>query len=184
MVQKRGPQPDQSPENRRWHSNPGVPVCGPRYKEQGVRNQETSMQSNRLTAHLLQGAFPDFLCRSQCPRQLPISPPISTTYATRFSTTASLISLLAGSLPCWMWKTKQKGKSLPFRWAVGGGKNRSGTKDRLELCDCEFCCSEDQQKTARLGLCCKGSILGSTRASRIRVCMLTRSPGKIYDHSI
>lgn len=63
----RAPGPESRQQEVRCHSSAGILVHGPCLKEQEGRNQEISAQSDRLTAHLCQGDFPDFLSGSNSP---------------------------------------------------------------------------------------------------------------------
>lgn len=179
LVQKTGHQ-QQQPGNRRWDVIEVlgflcvVLAYGSRHV--GIRGY---LDSDRLTAPPIK-RLSWLLFQEQGPSAASHLPALLTTHhplqpAAFLAASTTELFLLAGTTSHRRCKMLWKGKSLPFRLTVWGGKKKITLepKDRLELYHSKFCCFEDQQLWHCLELCYKSCVLGSTQTSWIRVCMFT-----------
>lgn len=124
--------PESRQQEGRYHNSTGILVRGPCLKKQEGRNQEVSMWSDRLTAHLFQGNFPDILSRNECPSPASTSPTLSSSSQLTAFLAASTteISLWAGTTFQGMYKIKVKREEPAIQVFCLGKekKNHSRTK--------------------------------------------------------
>lgn len=181
IVQKTGHQ-QQGPGNRRWDviEVPGflcvVLAYGSRHVGIGdiwaVIDWEL-LPPRRLSWLLFQEQGPS--AASHLPALVTTYLPLQPTAFLAASTTE--LSLLAGTTSHRRCKMLCKGKSLPFRLTVWGGKkNHSGTERQIRAFPLKVLLFWGPAHWHCLEPCYKGCVLGSTQTSWIRVCMFTITP--------